>query len=207
MVGNIVDVGWATIKSGCLPITDPGHPQEELVGGRPHHHYIKARPRRPRVDRALKKNTHTADNHAKKLAEASFSLKWTIFKLCCPAHLFPNTPRSMYVQGLPLSTTNARIYRPRFRENKPKTLVFNRWKRAFLGLFCKNLVYKFGHCSMVVQDTPFHHHQCLRAGCIPVHCLHCGRAGCVSNPFHLCKVFCVAELGDLVRYQTALVPD
>jgi hypothetical protein len=21
MVGNIVDVGWATIKSGCLPIT------------------------------------------------------------------------------------------------------------------------------------------------------------------------------------------
>jgi hypothetical protein len=32
-----------------------GHPQEELVGGRPHHHYIKARRRRPRVDRALKK--------------------------------------------------------------------------------------------------------------------------------------------------------
>ncbi len=23
MVGNIVDVGWATIKSGCLPITAP----------------------------------------------------------------------------------------------------------------------------------------------------------------------------------------
>ncbi len=22
MVGNIVDVGWATIKSGCLPITE-----------------------------------------------------------------------------------------------------------------------------------------------------------------------------------------
>ncbi len=22
MVGNIVNVGWATIKSGCLPITD-----------------------------------------------------------------------------------------------------------------------------------------------------------------------------------------
>jgi hypothetical protein len=22
MVGNIVDVGWATIRSGCLPITD-----------------------------------------------------------------------------------------------------------------------------------------------------------------------------------------
>ncbi len=28
MVGNIVDVGWATIKSGCLPITD-----YELVSG------------------------------------------------------------------------------------------------------------------------------------------------------------------------------
>jgi hypothetical protein len=24
MVGNIVDVGWATIKSGCLPITGSG---------------------------------------------------------------------------------------------------------------------------------------------------------------------------------------
>jgi hypothetical protein len=25
MVGNIVDVGWATIKSGCLPITGSAH--------------------------------------------------------------------------------------------------------------------------------------------------------------------------------------
>ncbi len=56
-------------------LVDPGHPQEELVGGRPHYHYIKARRRRPRVDRALKKNTHTVGNHAKKLPEPSFSLK------------------------------------------------------------------------------------------------------------------------------------
>ncbi len=62
------------IRAGKLRV-DPGHPQEEFVGGRPHHHYIKARRRRPRVDRALQKNTHTPDNHTKKLLEASFSLK------------------------------------------------------------------------------------------------------------------------------------
>jgi hypothetical protein len=62
------------IRAGKLRV-DPGHPQEELVGGLPHHHYIKARRRHPRVDRALQKNTHTPDNHTKELPEASFSLK------------------------------------------------------------------------------------------------------------------------------------
>jgi hypothetical protein len=54
------------IRAGKL-LVDPGHPQEELVGGRPHHRYIKTRRCRPRVDRALQKNTHTAENHAKKI--------------------------------------------------------------------------------------------------------------------------------------------
>jgi hypothetical protein len=71
---NLLFLPESEIRAGKLPV-DPGHPQEELVGGRPHHHYIKARCRRPRVDRALQKNTHTPDNHAKKLPEASFSLK------------------------------------------------------------------------------------------------------------------------------------
>ncbi len=62
------------IRAGKL-LVDPGHPQEELVGGRPHHLYINARRRRPRVDRALQKNTRTVDDLAKKLPEASFSLK------------------------------------------------------------------------------------------------------------------------------------
>ncbi len=31
----------------------------------------------------------------------------------------------------------ARMYRPSFRENKPKALVFNDWKRAFLLIFAK----------------------------------------------------------------------
>ncbi len=39
----------------------------------------------------------------------------------------------------------ARNYRPSFRENKPKTLIFNDWKRAFWACFRENLVYKFGH--------------------------------------------------------------
>ncbi len=32
-----------------------------------------------------------------------------------------------------------------FRENKPKALVFNDWKRSFRAYFRKNWVYKFGH--------------------------------------------------------------
>jgi hypothetical protein len=62
------------IRAGKL-LDDEGHLQEKPVGGHPHHHYIKAYCRRPRVDRALKKNTHTTDDHAKKLPEASVSLK------------------------------------------------------------------------------------------------------------------------------------
>jgi hypothetical protein len=56
-------------------LVDPGHLQEELVGGCPHHHYIKACHRRPREDRALQKNTRMADDHAKKLPEVGISLK------------------------------------------------------------------------------------------------------------------------------------
>jgi hypothetical protein len=62
------------IRAGKL-LVDPGHLQEELVGGHPHHPDIKARRRHPSVDRGLQKNTRTADDHAKKLPEASVSLK------------------------------------------------------------------------------------------------------------------------------------
>ncbi len=34
---------------------------------------------------------------------------------------------------------------PRFRENKPKTLVFCHRKRAFWACFRENCVYNFGH--------------------------------------------------------------
>ncbi len=44
--------------------------------------------------------------------------------------------------------TGARNYRPRFRENKPKTLVFYDWKRAFWACFREYWVYKFGHGSI-----------------------------------------------------------
>ncbi len=91
---DLLSLPKSEISAGKL-LVDPGHPQEELVGGRHHHRYIKARRCRPRVDRGLQKNTHTAENHAKKLPEASISLKCTVFKLCCPAHLFPNTPRNI----------------------------------------------------------------------------------------------------------------
>ncbi len=39
----------------------------------------------------------------------------------------------------------ARIYRPSFHENKPKTLVFSHTKRAFWACFRENWVYNFGH--------------------------------------------------------------
>ncbi len=61
--------------SACKLLVDPGHLQEDLVGGLPHHRYIKACRRRPRIDRALQKNIHITDDHAKKLPEASVSLK------------------------------------------------------------------------------------------------------------------------------------
>ncbi len=44
-----------------------------------------------------------------------------------------------------ISEPSARIYRPSFRENKPKTLVFSHRKRAFWACFRENWVYKFGH--------------------------------------------------------------
>ena len=62
------------IRAGKL-LDDEGHLQEEPVGGHPHHHYIKACPSCPVVDRALQKNTRIANEHAKKLSEASVSLK------------------------------------------------------------------------------------------------------------------------------------
>jgi hypothetical protein len=62
------------IRAGKL-LVGPGHLQEELVGGRPHHRYIKACRHRPREDKGLQKNTRIADDHAKKLPEASVFLK------------------------------------------------------------------------------------------------------------------------------------
>ncbi len=43
--------------------------------------------------------------------------------------------------------TSARIYRPCFRENKPKMLVFSNGKRAFWASFHENWDYKIGHRS------------------------------------------------------------
>ena len=71
---DLLSLPESEIRAGKL-LVDPGHLQEELVGGCPHHRYIKACRRRPRVDRGLQKNTHIPDNHAKKLPEASVSLK------------------------------------------------------------------------------------------------------------------------------------
>jgi hypothetical protein len=48
---------------------------------------------------------------------------------------------------------SGRIYRPSFRKNKPKTLVFCHRKRAFWAGFPENWVYKFGHCREALHCT------------------------------------------------------
>jgi hypothetical protein len=48
---------------------------------------------------------------------------------------------------------------PRFRENKPKTLVFSHRKRAFWACFGENCVYNFGHgcvqCTVKYSATEY----------------------------------------------------
>ncbi len=48
----------------------------------------------------------------------------------------------------------ARIYRPSFREKKPKTLVFSHRKRAFWACFHENWVYKFGNWFFTPSPFP-----------------------------------------------------
>ncbi len=47
-----------------------------------------------------------------------------------------------------ITEASALIYRPSFRENKPKTLVLYDWKRAYWACFRENWVYKFGHWTI-----------------------------------------------------------
>ncbi len=58
------------------------------------------------------------------------------------------TPVKSFRYFLPSFVICGRNYRPSFRENKPKTLVFYDWKRAFWACFCEYWVYKFGHCTL-----------------------------------------------------------
>jgi hypothetical protein len=55
--------------------------------------------------------------------------------------------------------TCARIYRPRFRENKPKMLVFTYWKLAFWACFRENWVYNFGQCTHINRPSGHRHWQ------------------------------------------------
>ncbi len=92
------------IRAGKLLI-DPGHLQEDRLRGRPHYRYRRARRHRPVVD--AKKH-----NHGQKWPKTMVSLKWRVFKLCCPAHLFPNTPRMLHT--LIHFTRSASSYEERF---------------------------------------------------------------------------------------------
>ncbi len=91
---GLLSLPQSEIRAGKL-LVDPGHLQEERLGGRPHHRYKRAHSHRPVVDRALQKKHILLMTMAKKLPKTIVSLKWRVFKLCCPAHLFPNTPRTI----------------------------------------------------------------------------------------------------------------
>ncbi len=49
-------------------------------------------------------------------------------------------------------TTVPEFIDPRFRENKPKTLVVSHWKRAFSACFRENWVYNFRHRGLTEQN-------------------------------------------------------
>ncbi len=72
ILGPLGCQGWVVIPQNVkkVKITAPYY-----RGLPPHHRYIKAWHHHPRVDRALQKNTCIADDHAKKLSEASVSLQ------------------------------------------------------------------------------------------------------------------------------------
>ncbi len=59
--------------------------------------------------------------------------------------MFVNVGKDILHLELGLPDTSARIYRPSFHENKPKTLVFSHTKRALWACFHENWVYNFGH--------------------------------------------------------------
>jgi hypothetical protein len=71
------------------------------------------------------------------------------------------------------SRSCARIYRPSFHENKPKTLVFTYWKTSVLAGFRENRVYNFGHwrpknlviirtgSGTLIKTQILHHHNAL----------------------------------------------
>ncbi len=58
------------------------------------------------------------------------------------------------LEGANAIVISARIYRPSFHENKPKTLVFSHTKRAFWACFRENWVYNFGHRERLSNYQP-----------------------------------------------------
>jgi hypothetical protein len=96
------------IRAGKL-LVDPGHLQEELVGGRPHHRYTKACRYHPRVDRALQKK-HVLRMNMPKNYLKQVSLKnerfssYVALRICFLTHLVLYT-----VQGTSLFNLNLKI--------------------------------------------------------------------------------------------------
>ncbi len=68
--------------------------------------------------------------------------------------VFAKTKRSFSViENERFGLVFAKIYRPSFRENKPKTIVFSNRKRAFWARFHENWVYEFGHWSLPLYNS------------------------------------------------------
>ncbi len=90
-----------------------------------------------------------------------------------PAHLYLGATL-IYLEGQSYLTSSvvpgwkatrvypcARIYRPSFHVNKPKTLVFIHTKRAFWACYRENRVYNFGHWSANHAQQVIQHSYCM----------------------------------------------
>ncbi len=86
---------------------------------------------------------------------SKFSHFMSFFSLFTWCSFFSNYFHMMYCAG---------IYKSGFCENKPKTLVFNGWKRSLWACFRENWVYKFGqwiqHCLTASNQIPLYFKGC-----------------------------------------------
>jgi len=81
------------IRAGKL-LVDPGHLQEEFVGGRPHIVTEELAAAVLGLIERCKKHTYLLMTKPKNYVKQVSLLNGTVSKLCCPAHLFPNIPRT-----------------------------------------------------------------------------------------------------------------
>jgi hypothetical protein len=79
-------------------------------------------------------------------------------------------------------------FRPSFRENKPKILVFRNWKRAFWACFREHWVYKFGQRSVNFREPQIEGSPKISASTkLPLMGYSC--FFCITAPYSMSSIF------------------